>query len=61
MKYDPNIHHRKSIRLQGHDYSQAGAYFVTLVTHQREMLFCEIQNREMRLSRRGEIVRDEWL
>ena len=27
MKYNPKIHHRQSIRLCGHDYSQAGLYF----------------------------------
>jgi len=38
-KYDPAIHHRRSIRLQGYDYSQAGAYFVTVCTQNRECLF----------------------
>lgn len=28
--YDPDIHHRRSIRLRGYDYTQAGAYFVTI-------------------------------
>lgn len=36
MKYDPSIHHRRSIRLQGYDYSRAGVYFVTLCTQNRE-------------------------
>ena len=36
MKYDPAIHHRRSIRLQGYDYSQAGAYFITLCTQNRD-------------------------
>ncbi len=31
MKYDPKIHHRESIRLQGYDYSQPGWYFVTIM------------------------------
>ena len=31
MKFDPKIHHRRSIRLKGYDYSQAGAYFVTII------------------------------
>lgn len=39
MKYDPLKHHRHSIRLQGYDYSQGGAYFVTIVTRNRECLF----------------------
>jgi putative transposase len=36
MKHDPRKHHRRSIRLKGYDYSQAGAYFVTLCTKGRE-------------------------
>ena len=28
--YNPNIHHRRSIRLKGYDYSQAGLYFITI-------------------------------
>jgi REP element-mobilizing transposase RayT len=36
MPYDPNIHHRRSIRLPGYDYAQPGAYFVTLCTRGRE-------------------------
>jgi REP element-mobilizing transposase RayT len=42
MKYNPDIHHRRSIRLKGYDYSQAGAYFVTICVHDRECLFGEI-------------------
>ncbi len=37
-RYNPDIHHRRSIRLQGYDYAQAGAYF-TICTHTRECLF----------------------
>ncbi len=39
MPYDPNKHHRRSIRLKGYDYSQAGAYFVTMCVQRRELLF----------------------
>ena len=60
MTYDPERHHRRSIRLAGYDYTQAGAYFVTLVTHQRECLFGEIVDGEMLLNEIGRIVRDEW-
>ena len=41
-RYDPRRHHRRSIRLKGYDYSQPGAYFVTMVARQREHLFGEI-------------------
>ena len=61
MKYDPAIHHRRSIRLQGYDYSKAGAYFVTLCTQDRECLFGDIVDGEMRLNEAGRVVADEWL
>jgi putative transposase len=52
---------RRSIRLRGYDYSRAGAYFVTICTQNRECLFGEIMNGEMRLNDAGRIVVDEWL
>ena len=60
MKFNPKIHHRRSIRLKGYDYSQAGAYFVTIVAWQREMLFGEIVNAEMKLNEFGEIISEKW-
>jgi putative transposase len=39
MRYDRDKHHRRSIRLKGYDYTQPGAYFVTIVTHDRETIF----------------------
>jgi REP element-mobilizing transposase RayT len=39
MKFDAEKHHRKSIRLKDYDYSQEGAYFVTVCAHNREMVF----------------------
>ncbi len=60
MKYDPQKHHRHSIRLKGYDYSQAGAYFVTIVAWQREMLFGEIVDGKMIPNELGQIVCDEW-
>ena len=60
MSFDPQKHHRRSIRLKEYDYSQAGAYFVTMVAWQREMLFGEIVNGEMDLSKFGEIVSEKW-
>ena len=60
MKFDPKIHHRRSIRLKGYDYSLAGAYFVTIVAWQREMLFGEIINEEMELNELGQIVSEKW-
>ncbi len=48
------------MRLRSYDYSQAGAYFVTICTHNREILFGEIANRKMMLNQAGRIVADEW-
>ena len=39
VKFDPEIHHRRSIRLKGYNYSQQGAYFITICTHNRKPLF----------------------
>ena len=42
MEYNPEIHHRRSIRLKGYDYSQEGMYFITICVQDRECLFGEI-------------------
>ncbi len=60
MKYDPNKHHRRSIRLKGYDYSSPGAYFITICTHQRECLFGDIVDGEMQLNSLGQIVQGHW-
>jgi len=66
-KFDPwntltgTRHHRRSIRLKGYDYSQEGAYFVTIVAWRREFLFGEIRNKEMHINKIGKIVEWEWL
>jgi REP element-mobilizing transposase RayT len=61
MKYNPNRHHRKSIRLKGYDYSQPGAYFVTICTQNRECLFGEIINGKMIINDAGKMVENEWI
>ena len=45
--YNPDIHHRRSIRLKGYNYSQDGAYAVTLCTQNRECLFGEIEDNKI--------------
>ena len=52
---------RRSIRLEGYDYSQPGGYFVTLCTRNRECLFGEISDGQMVLNEYGEIAREEWV
>ncbi|MBS9395324.1 MAG: hypothetical protein HEQ29_20095 [Dolichospermum sp. LBC05a] len=61
MPYNSNIHHRRSIRLKRYDYTQQGAYFVTICTHQRNCLFGEIVDGEIKLNTNGEIARGSWL
>ncbi len=60
MPYDPFKHHRRSIRLKGYDYSQAGAYFVTICTQNRECLFGEIVQGEMCLNDAGKMIIRWW-
>ena len=54
-------HHRRSIRLKGYDYTQPGAYFVTLVTWQNEALFGEISDGNICLFTAGEVIASCWL
>jgi REP element-mobilizing transposase RayT len=60
MPFNPQLHHRRSIRLQGYNYSQAGAYFVTLVAHERSDFFGEVVEDVMRLNHAGKIAGAEW-
>ena len=71
-KYNPNIHHRRSIRLKGYDYSQAGLYFVTICVQNWNCLFGEIvagaplvddqnTNTQMILNDAGQMIESEWL
>ena len=50
MKYDPDKHHRRSIRLPGYDYTSAGAYFVTVCVRGGECLLGHIVDGDMRLN-----------
>ncbi len=58
-KYNPNIHHRRSIRLKGYNYAQAGLYFITICTQNRICLFGKIQNGDMILNGAGKMV-EKW-
>ncbi|MEX2598097.1 MAG: transposase [Dehalococcoidia bacterium] len=60
MPYDPTIHHRRSIRLRDYDYRAAGAYFVTIVTHQRLCLFGQVDRGAMVLNDLGFVVAEQW-
>lgn len=61
MNYNPEIHHRSSIRLKGYDYSVAGAYFVTICAQGRECLFGEIVDGTMELNNSGRMAENVWL
>ena len=60
-RYNPKKHHRRSIRLKGYDYAQAGLYFITLCVQNRQHLFGEIINGEMQLNALGKIAAEEWI
>jgi len=53
-------HHRRSIRLQEWDYSQAGAYFITICTQNRECVFGNVVDGEMVLNDAGRVVESVW-
>jgi putative transposase len=59
--YNPKIHHRRSIRMRGYDYSLEGRYFVTITTFNRIHLFGEVVNGEIRLNAYGNIAHEQWI
>jgi len=59
-KYDPQKHHRRSIRLPGYDYSMAGVYFVTICTLNQTCLFGTVVDDEIVLNEYGRIVLQSW-
>ena len=60
VTYDPGIHRRRSVRLQGYDYARAGAYFLTICANNRVCLFGDLVDGEMRLNAAGRVVIEEW-
>jgi REP element-mobilizing transposase RayT len=55
-KFNPDMHHRRSVRLRDYDYMQEGLYFVTICVQNRECLFGEITDGEMILNEMGQIA-----
>lgn len=51
---------RKTLRLNGYDYSQTGAYFITICAQDRKSLFGSILNDEMHLNEPGRIIDSCW-
>ena len=59
-EYNPEIHHRQSIRLKGHDYSGGGTYFVTICAH-RDWVGCiPPVHAPFAMPGLREIIRSEW-
>jgi putative transposase len=56
MSSNSSIHHRRSIRLPNFDYTQSGAYFITMVTHKRFCLFGVIENNNIRHNLAGQCI-----
>jgi len=61
MTHDRQKLHRRSLRLNGYDYTLAGAYFVTIVTEGRRHLFGEVADGEIRLSEAGRMLYNVWM
>ena len=66
MKNNPATHHRRSIRLKGYDYSQAGLYFITMCAQNRLCLFGKIVDDGRgtmicALNEYGRIAEKEWI
>jgi putative transposase len=61
MTFNPYARPRRSTRLPKFDYTQNGAYFITICTHKKQNLFGEIVDGEVRLDECGQIVVSEWL
>ena len=60
-KYNPEKYHRHSIRLRNYDYSQDGLYFITICTHERQLMFGNIPDNEMMLSPLGKTANEYWV
>jgi REP element-mobilizing transposase RayT len=60
MPYNRDVHHRRSIRLPAYDYASTGAYFITIVTKNRECLFGDVVAGKLRHNPIGDIVSAEW-
>ena len=58
-QYNPNKHHRKSIRLKGYDYSKTGLYFITICCQNRVHLFGNVINKQMILNDAGKMI-EKW-
>lgn len=58
--YDKTVHHRRSIRLHGYDYSIPDYYFITICAQDKKCIFGRVCNGEMALNEFGKIVCNSW-
>ena len=61
MGFDPEKHHRRSIRLEGYDYTLPGVYFVSMISYRRVCIFGEIAKGMVEFSLVGDLVNNCWL
>ena len=61
IEADSTPRHRRSLRLREYDYSQSGAYFITVCTRNRECMLGYVSDGEMVLNDAGRIVAEEWM
>ena len=60
VKYNSKKHHRQSLRLKGYDYTQSGAYYVTICTQKRSCLLGTVKDGEMVLNEAGQMIKSVW-
>ena len=60
MKFDSEIHHRRSIRMAGFNYRTAGGYFVTICSAQKRNVFGKVRCGVMELNPYGQMLDDCW-
>jgi len=60
MSYDSKRHHRRSIRLRGHDYSAGGAYFITICAQNKQCGFGRLVEGAMIPSECGQVIQQAW-
>lgn len=60
MKSVQPLRQRRSIRRRGYDYSNPGAYFITICAFDRQHLFGEVIQGHMRLNELGKIIEKCW-
>jgi len=60
-QYNPDFHHRQSVRLKNYDYAQEGLYFITICVKHHQCVFGNLIKDQMQLNEIGEIARSEWL